>query len=133
MPTAAVVAALALQALLDELDGLQPHQIDRIAASHSTPDAATDAARSRAMSAIVQADRLDLLDSVAQRLATVCLEGEVSRPARAAAYDALIAIMASDLVEQPVFRALYAVWDDGTDGGGSRAILGGEELLLRIV
>jgi hypothetical protein len=59
--------------------------------------------------------------------------GRVAHPVRAAAYNALVALVASDLIGRPVFRALYEAWDEGTNGGaGTGAVLRGEELLLTI-
>ncbi len=133
MPTVAEVAVLAVQTLIDELAGIQQHQVDRMAAWRAARQPAALAARKEAMAAIIDADRLDLLESAAERLAAECIAGRIAHPVRAAAYNALVALVASDLIGRPVFRALYEAWDEGTNGGaGTGAVLRGEELLLTI-
>jgi len=133
MPTVADVAVLAVQTLIDELAGIQRHQVDRMAAWRASRQPAALAARKEAMLAITTADRLDLFESAAERLAAECVNGRVAHPVRAAAYNALIALVAGDLVERPIFRALYGAWEEGTHGGaGTGAVLRGEELLLTI-
>jgi hypothetical protein len=52
---------------------------------------------------------------------------------RSAAYDATLAVLASDLVPPQTFRLLYEPWDEGThDGAGSEALERGEEVLLHL-
>jgi len=133
MPTVANVAVLVLQALIDELGALQQSQINRIARWHSLRRPAAAAARLEALRALADADRLDLLEPATERLAAECARAESSAPVRAAAYDALLALIASDLLPQASFRALYETWDEGTNGGGGPgAVLRGEEVLFRI-
>ena len=133
MPAVADVAVLAVQTLIDELAGVQQHQIDRMAAWRASRQPAALAARAEAMAAIAEADRLDLFESAAERLAAECVSGRIAHPVRAAAYNALVALVAGDLVGRPVFRALYEAWEEGTHGGaGTGAVLRGEELLLTI-
>jgi len=61
------------------------------------------------------------------------IAGQVPHPVRLAAYNALIALVASDLIPAATFRALYDAWEQGTHGGsGTDAVLRGEELLLTI-
>jgi hypothetical protein len=133
MPTVADVAVLAVQTLIDELAQIQTHQVDRNAAWRAARQPAALAARQEALAAIADADRLDVLESATERLAAECIAGQVAHPVRAAAYNALVALMAGDLIERPVFRALYEAWEDGTHGGaGTGAVLRGEELLLTI-
>ncbi len=133
MPPVADVAVVAVQTLIDELADIQQHQVDRTAAWRAARQPAALAARKEALVAIAEADRLDLLESAAERLATECMSGRVAHPVRAAAYNALLALVASDLIGRPVFSALYEAWDEGTHGGaGTGAVLRGEELLLTI-
>lgn len=133
MPTVADVAVLAVQTLIDELAGIQQHHVDRMAAWKASRQPAALAAREEAMAALREADRLDVLESAADRLAAECVSGRVAHPVRAAAYNALVALVASDLISRPVFRALYEAWEDGTYGGAATgAVLRGEELLLTL-
>lgn len=133
MPTVADVAVLAVQTLIDELAGIQQHHVDRLAAWKASRQPAALAARQEAMAALRDADRLDVLESAADRLAAECVSGRVAHPVRAAAYNALVALVASDLISRPVFRALYEAWEDGTYGGAATgAVLRGEELLLTL-
>lgn len=133
MPTVADVAVLAVQTLIDELAGIQQHHVDRMAAWKASRQPAALAARQEAMAALREADRLDVLESAADRLAAECVSGRVAHPVRAAAYNALVALVASDLISRPVFRALYEAWEDGTYGGAATgAVLRGEELLLTL-
>ena len=133
MPAAADRAALALQALLDELGALRTHQLDRIPPLDAESHARVAAATAGAMGLLEAADRLDLLEAATQRLAVACMHREVPQPARAAAYSALVGLIASDLVPPVTFRALYEAWESGlAGGGGSSAILRGEEVLLHI-
>lgn len=133
MPTVADVAVLAVQTLIDELAGLQPQQVDRIAAGRAAQQPAALAARADALAALATADRLDLLESAAERLAVAAIAGEIPHPVRLAAYNALVALVASDLIPTATFRALYDAWEQGTHGGsGTDAVLRGEELLLTL-
>jgi hypothetical protein len=133
MPTVADVAVLAVQTLIDELADIQQHQIDNAAVWRAARQPAALAARQEALAAIADADRLDVLESATERLAAECVAGHVAHPVRAAAYNALVALIAGDLIERPVFRALYEAWEEGTHGGaGTGAVLRGEELLLTI-
>lgn len=133
MPTISDVAVLAVQTLIDELAEVEQHQVDRMAAWKAARQPAALAARKEAMAALAEADRLDLFESAAERLAVECVAGKVAHPVRAAAYNALVALVAADLIERPVFRALYEAWEDGTHGGaGTGAVLRGEELLLTL-
>jgi hypothetical protein len=133
LPTAADVAALALQALLDELGTLQDHQIERISSlDHETSDRVA-AATTEALERLAAADRLDLFEAATQRLASACLRRGIPQPARAAAFSALVGLVASDLLPAATFRTLYEAWEEGLGGvGGSSAILQGEEVLLHI-
>jgi hypothetical protein len=133
VPTAADVAALALHALLDELSSLRAPQIERMATVDAEWSARVAAAQSEAKAALAAADRLDLYESATERLAAVCIGREIPRPARAAAYAALLGLIASDLLPHATFRTLYEGWETGLGGlGGSSAILNGEEVLLHI-
>jgi hypothetical protein len=133
MPTVADVAVLAVQTLIDELASLQPQQVDRIAAGRAAQQPAALEARADALAALATADRLDLLESAAERLAVAAIAGEVPHAVRLAAYNALIALVASDLIPLATFRALYDAWEQGTHGGsGTDAVLRGEELLLTL-
>ena len=133
MPTVADVAVLAVQTLIDELASLQPQQVDRIAAGRAAQQPAALEARADALAALATADRLDLLESAAERLAVAAIAGEVPHAVRLAAYNALVALVASDLIPLATFRALYDAWEQGTHGGsGTDAVLRGEELLLTL-
>ncbi|MGH2418159.1 MAG: hypothetical protein ACRDFY_07475 [Candidatus Limnocylindria bacterium] len=133
MPTAADVAALALQALLDELGALRTQQLDRMHPLDAESDARVAEATAEAMSLLDAADRLDVLEAATQRLAVACMHREVPQPARAAAYSALVGLIASDLLPPATFRTLYRAWETGLAGWGeSSAILRGEEVLLHI-
>jgi hypothetical protein len=133
LPAAADVAALALQALIDELGTLQDDQIERISAlDHESSDRVAAATRD-AMARLADADRLELFEAATQRLAAACLGRGIPQPARAAAFSALVALIASDLLPPATFRTLYEAWEEGLGGvGGSSAILNGEEVLLHI-
>jgi hypothetical protein len=133
LPAAADVAALALQALIDELGTLQDHQIERISSlDHETSDRVA-AATTEALEQLAAADRLDLFEAATQRLAAACLRRGIPQPARAAAFSALVGLVASDLLPPATFRTLYEAWEEGLGGvGGSSAILQGEEVLLNI-
>ena len=133
MPAVAEVAVIAVQTLIDELASLPPQQIDRMAAWHAGLQPTALAARADALRAVAAADRLDLLESAAERLAVAAIAGEVPHAVRLAAYNALIALVASDLIPPTTFRALYDAWEQGTHGGsGTDAVLRGEELLLTL-
>jgi hypothetical protein len=133
VPAAADVTALALQALLDELGALRANQLDRINPLDAESSARVAAATSEAMAALEAADRLDLLEAATQRLAVACMHREIPQPARAAAYSALVGLIADDLLPPATFRTLYEAWEEGLDGWGeSSAILRGEEILLHI-
>jgi hypothetical protein len=133
MPAAADVAALALQALLDELGALRSDQIDSINPLDPESTARVTAATAEAMAALTAADRLELLEVATQRLAVACMHREIPQPARAAAYSALVGLIASDLLPPATFRTLYHAWEEALDGRGqSSAILRGEEVLLHI-
>ena len=132
MPAAQSYAMLALGALIEELDVLRlhPERIDRIRADG---DVNVATARAEALSALARADRLDLFEASAQALAIECARRELPQPARAAAYSALVGLVASDLLPHSTFRTLYASWETALDGlGDSPVILRGEEVLLRI-
>lgn len=133
MPAVADVAVVAVQTLIDELGSLQPQQVDRMAAWRAAQQPETLEARAEALTAVAAADRLDLLESAAERLAVAAIAGGIPHDVRLAAYNALIALVASDLVPPATFRALYEAWERGTHGGsGTDAVLRGEELLLTI-
>lgn len=132
MPTAADVTALALAALLDELGELRADQMDRIEPLDSETSARVTAATTDAMAALAAADRLDLLEAAAQRLALACIHREIPQPARATAYAALVGLIASDLLPPATFRALNQPWEALAGSAQSPAILRGEEILLHI-
>ena len=132
MPAAADVAALALQALLDELGELRAHQIDRIEPLDAESSARVAAAMSEAMTALTAADRLELLEAATQRLAVACMHREIPQPARAAAYAALVGLIASDLVPPATFRTLSEGWEALVGSAQSAAILRGEEVLFHV-
>lgn len=91
------------------------------------------AAESEAMTVLTAANRLDLFESATQRLAAVAVSRELPQPARAAAYAALVGLIASDLLPHATFRTLYEAWEAGLGGwGDSSAIVHGEEVLLHI-
>lgn len=132
MPAAPSHALLALNALIGELDTLRANQrrADALRAELS-PRVAN--ARTEAMARLAAADRLDLFEAATQALAAACARREIPQPARAAAYSALIGLIASDLLPQGTFHALYDDWEAALDGhGDSPAILGGEEVLFHI-
>ena len=133
MPTAADVAALALQALLDELDALRRPHLERIASVEADWSTRVVAAESDAMRVLAAAGRLDVFESASQRLAAVSMNRELPQPARAAAYAALVGLIASDLLPHATFRTLYEAWEAGLGGWvDSSAIVHGEEVLLHI-
>lgn len=131
MPAAPSHAMLALSALIDELDTLRAHR--RIAEIKADVSPTVADARSEALTRLAAADRIDLFEAATQALAVACARREIPQPARAAAYSALVGLIASDLLPQATFRTLYDSWDDALDGlGHSPAILRGEEVLFRI-
>lgn len=132
MPAAPEVAALALQALLDELGQLSADQIDRVEPLDGASSARIDEATSDAMTALAGADRLNVLEAATQRLAIACVHREVPQPVRAAAYAALVGLIASDLVPPATFRTLYEAWEALNGPAQSSALLRGEEILLHI-
>lgn len=132
MPAAPSHAMLALSALIDELDTLRTHQ-PRIAELESDVSPSVADARSEALTHLAAADRLDLFEAATQALAAACARRDFPQPARAAAYSALVGLIANDLVPQTTFRTLYESWEEALDGlGDSAAILRGEEVLLHI-
>ena len=132
MPAAPSHALLALNALLGELETLRADQ-PRMARIGSALSPRVESARSEAMERLAAADRLDLFEAATQALAVACARREVPQPARAAAYSALIGLIANDLLPQGTFHALYDGWEAALDGqGDSPAILGGEEVLFHI-
>ena len=133
MPAAADVAALALQALLDELSALRANQIDRINPLDAESSDRVASATADAMTLLAAADRLEILEAASQRLAVACMHREVPQPVRAAAYAALVGLIANDLLPSATFRTLYAAWDSALEGSAeSSAIVWGEEVLLHI-
>ena len=133
MPAAESHALLALNALIAELDALDDLQVERIAGLDPHASMRVGIARSYAMDRLAAADRLDLFDAATQRLAAACMRRELPQPARAAAYSALVGLLASDLLPAETFRTLYDPWEAGLDGhGDSPAVLRGEEVLLHI-
>ncbi len=121
-------ALLALNALIDELDTLRATR--RGSRGSSPMSACASPPRGReALSRLAAADRLDLFEAATQRLAAACVRREIPQPARAAAYSALVGLIASDLLPQTTFRTLYEAWEVGLDGlGESPAVLRGEEV-----
>jgi hypothetical protein len=125
-------ALLALNALIEELDTLCAHQA-RMSALDAHPSPRVEDARTEAMARLAVADRLDLFEAATQTLAAACARREIPQPARAAAYSALIGLIANDLLPQATFRILYASWEEALDGlGDSPAIMRGEEVLFHI-
>ena len=132
MPAASSHAMLALNALIDELDSLRSYRA-RFDTLDGDLSASVAKARSEALARLAAADRLDLFEAATQALAVACARREVPQPARAAAYSALVGLIASDLLPQSTFRTLYDSWESALDGlGDSTAILRGEEVLLHI-
>ena len=132
MPAETSHALLALNALIGELDTLRANRrrMDELDAKLS-PRVAS--ARNEAMARLAAADRLDLFEAATQALAVACARREIPQRARAAAYSALIGLIASDLLPQGTFHALYDDWEAALDGhGDSPVILGGEEVLFHI-
>ena len=126
-------ARLAIRALVDELSALGPAQMERIESARATVEGRIEATRLEAMGALGEAGRAPLLQSAAEHLATAAIHREIPQVVRAAAYDAALALLASDLVPPSVFRVLYEAWDRGTHGGaGLEALEHGEEVLLHL-
>lgn len=133
VPAAADVAALALQALLDEMSALRSRHFERLASLEADWSTRVAAAQSEAMAVLAAANRLDVFESATQRLAAVSMSRELPQTARAAAYAALVGLIANDLLPHATFRVLYEAWEAGLGGwGDSSAIIHGEEILLRI-
>lgn len=132
MPTGPSHAMLALNALIDELDTLRTHRA-RIAQLDSEISPHVVDARREAMSQLAAADRLDLFEAATQALAVACARREIPQPARAAAYSALVGLIANDLLPHATFHTLYESWEAALDGlGDSPAIVRGEEVLFHI-
>jgi hypothetical protein len=132
MPAAPSHALLALNALIAELDTLRAHRA-RFDGLGTDVSPRVAVARSEAFTRLASADRLDLFEAATQTLAVACARREIPQPARAAAYSALVGLIASDLLPQATFRTLYESWEDALDGlGDSPAILRGEEVLFHI-
>jgi hypothetical protein len=132
MPAASEHALLALNALIDELDTLRTHQA-RIAQLETEISPRVADARSEALSRLATADRLDLFEAATQALAVACARREIPQSARAAAYSALVGLIANDLLPRSTFLTLYESWEQALDGlGDSPAILRGEEVLFHI-
>ena len=60
-------------------------------------------ARREALSRLAADDRLDLFEAATQALAVACARREIPQPARAAAYSALVGLLASDLLPRATF------------------------------
>ena len=132
MPASAEHAVLALNALIEELDLLRSHQA-RIAQLTTELSPRVADARSEALSRLAAADRLDLFEAATQALAVACARREIPQPARAAAYSALVGLLANDLLPRATFLTLYESWEEALDGlGDSPAILRGEEVLFHV-
>jgi hypothetical protein len=132
MPAAPIHALLALSALIDELDTLRTRQA-RIAELEADVSPRVADARSEALNRLAAADRLELFEAATQALAAACARRELPEPARAAAYSALVGLIANDLVPQATFRTLYESWEAALDGAGvSSVLIRGEEVLLHI-
>jgi hypothetical protein len=132
MPTGPSHAMLALNALIDELETLRGHRA-RIAQLDTEISPRVADARSEAMSRLAAADRLDLFEAATQTLAVACARREIPQPARAAAYSALVGLIANDLLPHATFHTLYESWEEALDGlGDSPAIVRGEEVLFHI-
>ncbi len=63
MPALTEVAALALQALLDELNALRTRHIERMASQQAEWSMRVAAAEADAMAVLAAADRLDIFES----------------------------------------------------------------------
>jgi hypothetical protein len=132
MPTGPSHAMLALNALIEELETLRSHRA-RIAQLDTEISPRVADARSEALSQLAAADRLDLFEAATQALAVACARRDIPQAARAAAYSALVGLIASDLLPHATFHTLYQSWEEALDGlGDSPAILRGEEVLFHI-
>ena len=126
-------ATLAIRALVDELSALGPAQMERIETARAAVEGRIETARFDALGVLAEAGRAALLQSAAEHLATAAIHREIPQVVRAAAYDAALALLASDLVRPSVFRILYEAWDEGAHGGaGQEALDHGEEVLLHL-
>jgi hypothetical protein len=133
MPAVPSHTVLAVNALIHELDALPRRSTNLMAQLSSSLGPRAVHARADAISLLARADRLAILESAAQALAVACARRQIPRPARTAAYSALVGLIASDLVTPPTFRTLYAAWETALGRtGDSPAVLGGEEVLLHI-
>ena len=133
MPAAPSHALLALHALISELDALRADRALPVADPDTDAGTRITTARSDALALLAAADRLDLFEAASQALAVACARREIPQPARAAAYSALVGLIASDLLPTPTFHILYDGWEAALDGlGDSPVILGGEEVLFHI-
>jgi hypothetical protein len=132
MPAAPSHALVALNALIEELDSLPVRRAANDDAEPRVSPQVADA-RSEALSRLAEADRIDLFEAASQALAAACARRELPQQARAAAYSALVGLIASDLLPEGTLRTLYESWEETLDGrGDSPAILRGEEVLLHI-
>jgi hypothetical protein len=133
MPAAPSHALLALHALIDELDIMRTHPIARIGEPAAEASTRVANARREAMARLAAADRLDLFDAATQALATACARREIPQCARAAAYSALVGLIANDLLPPGTFHILFDDWEAALDRhGDSPVILRGEEVLFHI-
>ena len=133
MPAAPSHAMLALNALIAEIDSLGKRHAARMKAVAPTVTPSVEAARADAMAVLEAADRLDLFEAASERLAAACMRRRIPKPARAAAYSALLGLIANDLLPPPTFRTLYEAWEQGLDGrASSPVIVRGEEVVLHI-
>ena len=132
MPAVPSHALVALNALIEELDSLPVRRAPNDDADTPLSPAVADA-RSEALGKLAEADRLDLFEAASEALAAACARRELPQHARAAAYSALVGLVASDLLPEATLRTLYEEWEETLDGrGDSPAILRGEEVLLHI-
>jgi hypothetical protein len=132
MPAAQSHDLLALNALIDELDVLRTHRA-RMAELDAEVSPRVAEARNEALTHLAAADRLDLFEAATQALAVACARREIPQAARAAAYSALVGLLASDLLSHETFRTLYESWEQALDGlSDSPVILRGEEVLFHI-
>lgn len=132
MPAAPSHALLALNAFIDELDAVRANQA-RIAQLEPSVSPRVADARSEAITRLAAAGRLDLFEAATQALAAACARREIPQAARAAAYSALVGLIANDLLPLATFRTLYESWEQALEGhGDSAVILNGEEVLFHI-
>jgi hypothetical protein len=129
----AAAAILAMRSLFDELSTLGPAEMERIESARTILDGRVERARLDALGALAAAGRAADLESASEHLAIASIHREIPRAVRSAAYDATLAVLASDLIPPQTFRVLYEPWDEGThDGAGSQALERGEEVLLHL-